>query len=271
MTFNTGTKLGVYEIVGLLGSGGMGEVYRARDSRLKRDVAIKVLPDGFSRDDGRLARFRREAEVLASLNHPNIAAIYDFAEVGSSQFLVMELVEGENLADRLRDGAIPVDESLRIAQQVAEALDAAHERGIVHRDLKPANIRITPEGRVKVLDFGLAKIHEPEPGTPDFANSPTIMGPTGTAVILGTTAYMSPEQARGKPVDKRADIWAFGVLLFEMLTGKRAFPGDSVAETMASVLTRDLDFQALPPTVPSRIIEMLRQREGPAHCHRITR
>ena len=259
MTFSAGTKLGTYEIAGLLGSGGMGEVYRARDSRLKRDVAIKVLPTGFSRDAETVARFRREAEVLASLNHPNIAVIHDFAETSSYQFLVMELVEGENLADRLKTAAIPVDESLRIAQQIAEALEAAHEKGIVHRDLKPANVRVTPEGRVKVLDFGLAKIQETSPGSPDFSNSPTVMGATGTGVILGTTAYMSPEQARGKPVDKRTDIWAFGVLLYEMLSGKPAFPGDSIAEIMVSVLTRDVDWQVLPPTLPTRIVDMLRR------------
>ena len=205
MPLGKGTRLGTYEIAGLLGAGGMGEVYRARDSRLKRDVAIKVLPDAFARDAPRLARFQREAEVLASLNHPHIAAIYDLASSGDLQFLVLELAEGETVAERLARGRLPVGEALKIARQVADALEAAHEKGVVHRDLKPANIKITPEGNVKVLDFGLAKIRDAE-GDTNLSMAPTATSVTMPGMILGTAAYMSPEQANGNEADRATDV-----------------------------------------------------------------
>ena len=209
MRIQPGTQLGSYEIASLLGKGGMGEVCRARDMKLKREVAIKVLPDEFSRDPERLSRFQREAEALAALNHPNIAAIFDIQDSNETRLLIMELVEGESLAERLRRGALSLDAALNIAGQIAEALDAAHDRGIVHRDLKPANIKITPEGKVKLLDFGLAKAFQSkEDANP--SDSPTMMSGTVAGVILGTAAYMSPEQARGRMVDRRADVWAFG-------------------------------------------------------------
>src|SRR5262249_47191455 len=211
MSLAIGSRLGSHEITALLGKGGMGEVYRAQDLKLKRDVAIKVLPDEFSLDNDRVTRLQREAEVLASLNHPNIAAIYDFQEANDSWFLILELVEGETLADRIARGPIPVDEALEIAKPICEALDAAHEKGIVHRDLKPANVKITPEGTVKVLDFGLAKIAD-EQAEARLRDSPTLttVGATRAGVILGTAAYMSPEQAQGKRLDRRTDIWSFG-------------------------------------------------------------
>jgi len=216
--------LGPYEVLSLLGAGGMGEVYRARDTKLNRDVALKVLPEVFARDAERMARFRREAQVLASLNHPNIATIYGLEESNGNCALVMELVEGPTLADRIRQGAIPLDEALPIARQIAEALEAAHEKGIVHRDLKLANIKIKPDGAVKVLDFGLAKMAEAAATASNPDESPTVpMGATLVGQILGTAAYMAPEQARGKTVDKRADIWSFGVVLYEMLSGRRLF------------------------------------------------
>src|SRR5262245_30415754 len=221
-----GTKLAHYKITSHLGSGGMGDVYEATDSKLGRSVAIKFLPEAFSHDNERVARFEREARVLASLNHPTIAAIYGLEESGERKFLVMELVGGETLAERIKRGPIPVDESLQIARQIAEALEAAHEKGIIHRDLKPANIKLTGDGNVKVLDFGLAKVHEAE-GSANLSNSPTVMSASIPGTILGTTAYMSPEQARGKLVDKRTDIWAFGAVLFEMLTGRQAFSGET--------------------------------------------
>jgi eukaryotic-like serine/threonine-protein kinase len=214
-----GRILGNFEITAQIGKGGMGEVYQAKDRKLGRDVAIKVLPEEFSKDIDRIGRFQREAKVLASLNHPNIAAIYWLEESGGIQFLVLELVEGETLADQLKRGPIPVEESLKLALQIAEALEAAHEKGVIHRDLKPANIKVTPDGKVKVLDFGLAKAFAGEQAELNLSNSPTLSNmATQQGVILGTAAYMSPEQARGKPIDKRADIWAFGVVLFEMLT-----------------------------------------------------
>ena len=222
MALTPGTRLGVYEVTAQIGEGGMGEVYRATDTKLKRQVAIKILPPSFAADPDRLARFQREAEVLASLNHPNIAAIYGLEESGGMTALVMELVEGDDLSQRIARGAIPLDEALPIAKQIAEALEAAHEQGIIHRDLKPANIKVRPDGTVKVLDFGLAKAMEPAGATsPSVSQSPTITTPamTQAGMILGTAAYMSPEQARGKTVDKRADIWAFGCVLYEMLTG----------------------------------------------------
>ena len=228
MPLSAGTRLGPYEILSALGAGGMGEVYRARDTKLDRDVAIKILPEAFAADTERLARFQREAKTLASLNHPNIAHIHGLEESDGVRALVMELVEGEDLAQRIARGAIPVDEALPIAKQIAEALEAAHEQGIIHRDLKPANIKVRPDGTVKVLDFGLAKAMEPTGvASPSVSQSPTITTPamTEAGMILGTAAYMSPEQARGKPVDKRTDIWAFGCVLYEMLTGQRAFDG----------------------------------------------
>src|SRR5215831_9530250 len=215
MSVDVGTRLGSFEIIAVLGKGGMGEVYRARDTKLKRDVAVKILPDEFSRDADRVSRFQREAEVLASLNHPNIAAIYDLQDVNGTRFLILELIEGETLADRIARGPIPVEEALDIAKYIAEALEVAHEKGIVHRDLKPANVKITPEGNVKVLDFGLAKAMDAETANANLSNSPTLsMAATNVGVILGTASYMSPEQASGKRADKRADIWSFGVVLW---------------------------------------------------------
>src|SRR6516165_2219184 len=219
-----GSTLGPYEIVSMLGAGGMGEVYRAKDTKLGRDVALKILPASFTNDPERVARFRREAQVLASLNHPHIAQIHGLEEVDGAQFLVLEFVDGESLEKRIARGPIPVDEALSIAKQIAEALEAAHEKGIIHRDLKPANIALTKDGQVKVLDFGLAKAAEATSGSFDTVTSPTITSPatmTGAGVILGTAAYMSPEQAKGKAADKRSDIWAFGCVLYEMLAGKR--------------------------------------------------
>jgi serine/threonine protein kinase len=240
----------------------MGEVYRARDPRLKRDVALKIVPDAFASDANRLARFQREAEVLASLNHPNIAAIHGLEESNGTRALVMELVEGPTLADRIAQGPIPINEVLPIARQIAEALEAAHEQGIIHRDLKPANIKLRPDGTVKVLDFGLAKALEPTGVLPDASQSPTITSPvmmTGVGVLLGTAAYMSPEQARAKHVDKRADIWAFGCVLYEMLAGRRAFDGEEISDVLARVLERDVDFGAIPPTTPARVQQLARR------------
>ena len=249
----SGARLGPYEIVAPLGAGGMGEVYRARDAKLNRDVALKVLPESLAADPDRLARFRREAQVLASLNHPNIGHIYGFEDTGTTHALVLELVEGPTLADRIGQGPIPLAEALPVARQIADALEAAHEQGIIHRDLKPANIKVRPDGTVKVLDFGLAKAME-SPGVmgPSVSQSPTITTPavTQAGVLLGTAAYMSPEQARGKPVDKRADIWAFGAVLFEMVTGKRAFAGEDVSDVLASVLAREPDWNLLPHGLP---------------------
>ena len=260
----TGTRLGPYEIAGQIGAGGMGEVYRARDTKLGRDVAIKVLPPRFAADGERVARFEREAQTLASLNHPNIAQIYGVLDDPAA--LVMELVEGEDLSERLRRGPLPLDEALAVARQIADALAAAHERGIIHRDLKPANVKVRPDGPVKVLDFGLAKAmaagHEGSgPGAGSaIANSPTFTSPamlTSMGVILGTAAYMSPEQARGKVVDRRADIWAFGCVLYEMLTGVRAFAGESTADLMHAILGRDPDWARLPPGTPARVRDVL--------------
>ena len=228
-----GSKLGPYEILAPMGAGGMGEVYRARDTKLGRDVALKVLPEAFVSDAERMARFQREAQVLASLNHPNIAAIYGLEESGSMPALVMELVDGPTLAERLRPGGIALEEALLIARQIADALEAAHERGIGHRDLKPSNIKVTPEGKVKLLDFGLAKAFEVEGSATDLSSSPTATGgSTRQGMILGTPAYMSPDQARGKPVDKRTDIWSFGCVLYEVLTGRQAFAAESVSDTL---------------------------------------
>ncbi|HYB94743.1 MAG TPA: protein kinase [Vicinamibacterales bacterium] len=265
-----GRRLGPYEVLAKLGEGGMGEVYRARDTRLNRDVAIKILPDAFASDADRVARFAREAQTLASLNHPHIAQIYGLEQSSTVTALVMELVEGEDLAQRIARGPIPVDEALAIARQLADGLEAAHEKGIIHRDLKPANIKLTPDGTVKVLDFGLAKaseIGEREPGrTGDLANSPTMAAPamTHAGIILGTAAYMSPEQARGKPVDKRADIWAFGCVLYEMLTGRPPFHGETVTDTLASVVKESADLDRLPADTPihiQRLIERCLQKD----------
>ena len=258
-------RLGPYEIAAQIGVGGMGEVYQATDTNLKRAVAIKVLPESLALDAERLARFRREAEVLASLNHPNIAAIYGLEKSEGTIALVMELVEGPTLADRIAQGAISVDEALPIAKQIAEALEAAHEQGIIHRDLKPANIKVRPDGTVKVLDFGLAKAMEPTGASagqalsPEFSQAPTITTPamTQAGMILGTAAYMSPEQARGKAVDKRADIWAFGAVLFEMLSGTRPFDGDDIAETVGAVIHKEPAWSRLPAATPASIRTVL--------------
>ena len=242
-----GSSVGVYHITALLGVGGMGEVYRARDTKLGRDVAIKILPRLFTSDPDRLARFEREARVLASLNHPHIGAIYGLEDADGMRALVLELVHGETLADRIARGPIPLNEALTIARQIADALEAAHEKGIVHRDLKPANIKITPDGVVKVLDFGLAKAASGDAAPADLTQSPTLtVGGTREGVILGTAAYMSPEQARGRPADKRADVWAFGVVLYEMLTGRRAFEGETTSDVLAKVIEREPDWTALP-------------------------
>jgi len=237
----------------------MGEVYQAHDTKLRRDVAIKVLPDAFAHDADRLSRFRREAQLLASLNHPNIATIHGLEDSNGTSYLVMELVSGENLAERVRrDGAVPVEEALIIAKQIAEALEAAHEKGIIHRDLKPANVKLTPEGKVKVLDFGLAKAFAGDTSTEDMSNSPTLsMAATMQGVILGTAAYMSPEQARGKQVTKATDIFAFGAVLYELLTGKQAFHGEDVAGILAAVLRVEPDWSCLPENTPPAIHRLL--------------
>jgi len=260
LSLSPGTRLGPYEITSALGAGGMGEVYRARDTKLNRDVAIKVLLPAVANDPDRLARFSREAQVLASLNHPNIAAIYGIEETSGVTALVIELVGGEDLSQRIARGAIPINEALPIARQIAEALEAAHDNGIIHRDLKPANIKVRPDGTVKVLDFGLAKAVDPTAGSSATAmNSPTLsIHATQAGIILGTAAYMSPEQAKGKSVDRRADIWAFGAVLFEMLTGKRAFAGDDISDTLVSVLRDDPDWSALPTETPSGVAQAIR-------------
>jgi eukaryotic-like serine/threonine-protein kinase len=261
LALGPGTRLGVYEVTAPIGEGGMGQVYRATDTTLGRQVAIKILPEAFAADLERLARFEREAKTLASLNHPHIAAIYGFEKSTGVHALVMELVEGEDLSQRLARGAIPLDEALPIAKQIAEALEAAHEQGIIHRDLKPANIKIRPDGTVKVLDFGLAKAIDPAGSSSSVSMSPTITSPamTQAGAILGTAAYMSPEQARGKAVDKRADIWAFGAVLFEMLTGRRAFAGDDLAITLASVVMNDPAWATLAPATPWGVQQLLRR------------
>jgi len=268
MALNAGTRIGPYEISGLLGAGGMGEVYRAHDARLHRDVAVKTLPASLADDANRLARFQREAQVLAALSHPHIAAIFGLEESGGVRALVMELVEGQTLAERIAAGPIPLDEALRMAREISSALDAAHEKGIVHRDLKPANIKLAPDGRVKVLDFGLAKAIEGDPASGSGsrpADSPTLtLEATRAGMLMGTAAYMSPEQARGKTVDKRADIWAFGVVLYEMLTGRTLFEGETLSDTLAGVLRAPLDFEALPagtPPAARRLLERCLERD----------
>src|SRR5436190_13274321 len=268
MSLVSGARVGSFVIVAPLGAGGMGEVYRASDRKLGRDVALKILPDGFARDPERLARFEREARMLASLNHPLIAQIYGIEETVASapgespmRALVMELVEGEDLAERLRRGPMPIREASAIARQIAEALDAAHELGVIHRDLKPGNIRIRTDGAVKLLDFGLAKPNDAATGGFDavLENSPTISSPaiTERGVILGTAAYMAPEQAKGNVVDKRADVWALGVVLYEMITGRRPFSGGSSTEIIAQILEREPDWTALPNGTPAHIRRLL--------------
>ena len=260
MPLAAGSKLGIYTVLDLLGSGGMGKVYRAHDTRLGREVAIKGLPEEFSRDPTRLARFEREARMLAALNHPGVAAIYGLEEADGTQFIVMELVPGETLSERISNGPVPLVDALRISRQIAEALEAAHERGIIHRDLKPANIKVTPEGRVKVLDLGLAKVFDTrESGSnSDASLSPTlVLEGTQPGVILGTAEFMSPEQARGKAVDKRTDIWAFGCVVYELLSGQRAFTGETVSDVLAAILTTDPDWDALPADTPLRIRDLL--------------
>jgi Tol biopolymer transport system component len=260
MAIQSGTHLGPYEILSAIGAGGMGEVYRARDSKLGRDVAIKVLPEAFARDAERMARFQREAKVLASLDHPNIATIHGLEESGGTRALVMQLVEGPTLADRIKAGPIPVDEAVRIARQIADALEYAHEKGIIHRDLKPANVKVTNDDVVKVLDFGLAKALEGDPSSFDISTSPTISRmATMQGVLLGTAAYMSPEQAKAKTVDRRADIWAFGCVLHEMLTGKQTFTGETVTDTLASIIKEEPDWKLLPSATPMRVRVLLQR------------
>ena len=249
----TGRRIGAFELQEWIGSGGMGEVYRARDTKLDRDVAVKILPPAVSHDSQRLARFQREARLLAAVSHPHIAAIYGIEEAADLTAIVMELVDGETLADIIRRGPLPVTDAVTLAQQIASAMDAAHEKGIVHRDLKPANIKITRTGDVKVLDFGLAKASTDDAGL-DPAQSPTITAAgTRDGVILGTAAYLSPEQARGQKVDKRADIWAFGCVLYEMLTGRLAFARDTVTDTLVAILEKDPDWTALPASTPQEL------------------
>ena len=260
MPLQPGTTLGPYEVTAKIGEGGMGEVYRATDTSLDRQVAIKVLPDAFASDAERLALFEREAKVLASLNHPNIGAIYGLEKSGDTRALVLELVEGPTLADRIKQGPIPVDEVLAIAKQIAEALEAAHKQGIIHRDLKPANIKVKEDGTVKVLDFGLAKAFQPDASDVSASMSPTISltaAATQMGMVIGTAAYMAPEQAKGKVVDKRADVWAFGAVLYEMLTGKRAFVGEDVSDTLAAVLRAEVNLDELPDETPTRLRRVL--------------
>ena len=257
MALSPGTRLGVYEVSAKIGEGGMGEVYQARDTKLDRDVALKVLPEAFTSDPDRLARFEREAKVLASLNHPNIGSIYGLEEAEGVKALVLELIEGPTLADRIKLGPIPIDEALPIAKQIAEALEAAHEAGVIHRDLKPANIKVREDGTVKVLDFGLAKALDPNPDA-DPSQSPTLTAAaTQMGVIMGTAAYMSPEQAKGKTADRRSDVWAFGAVLYEMLSGRRAFQGEDVSDTLVSVFRDDPDWSMLPDAVPERVRQAL--------------
>ncbi|MGH9657179.1 MAG: serine/threonine-protein kinase, partial [Bryobacteraceae bacterium] len=249
-----GTRLGPFEIVALLGAGGMGEVYRARDTRLGREVALKVLPEIFAADAERMARFAREAQVLASLNHPNIAVLYGVEE----RALVMELVEGPTLADRIAAGPMPREEALPVARQIAEALEAAHEKGVIHRDLKPANVKVTPDGAVKVLDFGLAKALDDDPAAAAGSNSPTMsLAASRAGVILGSAAYMSPEQGRGRPADRRSDIWSYGVVFTEMLTGRAAYSGELVADVLASVIRDTPRLDRLPAETPPAIRKLL--------------
>ena len=255
------SRLGPYEIVAPLSAGGMGEVYRARDTKLGRDVALKILPDAFALDAERIARFKREAQVLASLNHPNIGAIYGFEDADGVHALVLELVDGPTLADRIANGPLPLDEALPIAKQIADGLEAAHELGIVHRDLKPANIKVRDDGTVKLLDFGLAKVHVGKGTANELSQAPTRTAEVGTrnGLLLGTPAYMSPEQIRGMAVDKRTDVWAIGCVLYEVLTGRLAFVGTSVSDVIAAILEREPNWEALPARTPIPIRRLLRR------------
>ena len=261
MALAPGTRHGAYEITGQLGAGGMGEVYRARDTKLNRDVAIKVLADAFTHDPDRLARFTREAHLLASLNHPHFGAIYGIEDDAGRRALILELVEGDTLADRIAQGRMPLDDALPIARQICEALQTAHEQGIIHRDLKPSNIKLTPDDNVKVLDFGLAKLgHSDAVSGRDVTLSPTITSPalmTTAGVVLGTAAYMSPEQAKGREADKRSDVWAFGCVLYEMLSGRRAFDGEDMTDVLGAVVRLEPEWQALPADLPATIRTLL--------------
>ena len=262
MSWNVGSRLGHYQVTALIGEGGMGQVYQATDTQLHRQVALKILPEAFATDPDRLARFQREAQVLASLNHPNIAAIYGIEEAEGTRALVLELVEGPTLADRIRQGPIPLDEALPIAKQIAEAVEAAHEAGVIHRDLKPANVKVRDDGTVKVLDFGLAKALAGDRPGADLSQSPTVtatVGGTREGVILGTAAYMSPEQARGKLLDRRTDIWSFGCVLYEILTGRSPFLGETLSDTIAKVLDREPDWEVLPRNTPALVRRLLRR------------
>ena len=267
MKLESGQMLLHYRLDEKIGEGGMGVVWKATDTKLNREAAIKILPGDFTSDPDRVSRFEREARFLASLNHPNIAGIYGTHESAGCRFLAMEFVEGEDLAQSMARGPMPRDEALKIAVQIAQGLEAAHDAGVIHRDLKPANVKLTPSGTVKVLDFGLAKVFAPEgsaAGQPSMSPTMTSAG-TMAGMILGTASYMSPEQAKGKEVDRRADIWSFGVVLFEMLTGRRLFQGDSVPETLASVMMRDVDWGALPADTPAQVRRLLQrclQRES---------
>ena len=259
MPLNVGSRLGHYAVTALIGEGGMGQVYQATDTKLNRQVALKVLPDAFASDPDRLARFQREAQVLASLNHPNIAQIHGLEEADGVRALVLELVEGPTLADRIKQGPIPLDEALPIAKQIAEAVEAAHEAGVIHRDLKPANVKVKDDGTVKVLDFGLAKALQPDPEG-DPSQSPTLTAAASRmGLIMGTAAYMSPEQARGQTVDQRADVWAFGAVLYEMVTGQRAFEGRDVSETLAGVIKSEPNWKRLPTDLPTTLDNLLRR------------
>src|SRR6266850_5598733 len=253
-----GTRLGPYDIKALIGQGGMGEVYRARDTKLDRDVAIKILPAGFATDPERLARFEREAKTLASLNHPNIAQIYGAEDAGATRAIVLELVEGEDLSQRIARGPMPRPQALAIARQIAEAMQTAHENGIIHRDLKPANVKVKADGTVKVLDFGLAKVADPRRAESSLSHSPTMMT-SMPGTLMGTAAYMSPEQVKGQTADARSDVWAFGCLLFEMLTGRPAFGAATTSEILAGVLTSEPDWRQLPPDTPESVRRLLRR------------
>ena len=269
MALSPGTRLGHYDVTALLGEGGMGQVWQATDTQLNREVALKILPDAFADDPDRLARFKREAQILASLNHPNIAQLYGIEEAEGTRALVLELVEGPTLADRIAKGPIPLDEALPIAKQIAEALEAAHEAGVIHRDLKPANIKVREDGTVKVLDFGLAKALDPAPDA-DPSQSPTLTAAaTQMGVIMGTAAYMSPEQAKGKVVDKRADVWAFGAVFYEMLTGRRAFAGDDVTDILAAVVRAEPEWSMLPASTPPVLRRLLRRCLSKDHRQRL--
>jgi len=271
VALSPGTRLGRYQVAAEIGAGGMGEVYRATDPDLKRDVAIKVLPATLASDPERLTRFQREAEILASLNHPNIAIIYGLEKADSVRAIVMELVTGSDLAHRIALGPVPIDQALRIGKQIAEALEAAHQAGVIHRDLKPSNVKVRPDGTVKVLDFGLAKALEPEATNNDPASCDTCTSPANTiaGVILGTAAYMSPEQARGQAVDKRTDIWAFGCVLYEMLTARAPFARDTTSDSMAAILARDPDWSALPRDLPAVVGRLMRRCLAKDRQHRL--